>query len=97
MKRLLALALIALLAGCPATMPPASPVQQVLNTTSTACSSNNAAMAAADAAIKGNMLKGNDADNAIKGFTVIQTGCKATLAALQSAAASAAAASGVSK
>jgi uncharacterized lipoprotein YajG len=99
MKRILFLLAI-IIAGCAA--PPAgttvSPAQQALNTMVTSCKGVNAAMVAADQAVLSGVLKGNDKDNAIKGFTTAQAGCVATLAALQSAAAAASApASGAAK
>jgi hypothetical protein len=100
MKRLFAiivgLAVAGVLAGCPATMQ-TSPGQQALNLTGTTCKTNDTAIVAADQAVLAGTLKGNDARNALKGLTAIQTACAATLAGLQAAATPAPAASGALK
>lgn len=87
----LALALCACM-GMPSA--PVSASQQALNLTAQTCKSNNAAIDAADGAVKANVLKGQDARNALTGLSTIQAACVSTLAALQSAAS---AASGASK
>ena len=91
MKRLFSvlvgLALLGALAGCPATMSSTtSPAQQAVNLTATTCKNNDAAIVAVDQAVVAGVLKGNDARNALKGLTTIQTACVATLAGLQAAA-----------
>ena len=79
----------ALVVGCTTTTPttPVSPAQQALNLTAQTCKDNNAAIVAADSAVKANVLKGQDARNALAGLTAIQTACASTLASLQGAAA----------
>ena len=96
MKRLftfLAVAALALAAAC-TTVPGASPAQQAVNATATACKDIDAAIAAADQAVKSGVLKGQDARNALKAFTTAQAGCVTALATIQAANAAATAASG---
>ncbi len=93
MKRLFLIFVLAF-AGC--TTPPAnvSPAQNALNVTTESCKSITAAIKAADQAVLTNALKGQDAQNALKGLTAAQAGCVTALASIQAANA---AASGVPK
>jgi hypothetical protein len=82
------------LAAC-TNMPGTTPAQAAVNTTAEACKGVVAAMKAATSAIQANVLKGSNADTAIKGLEAAQVGCRSSLLAIQ--AANAAAASGASK
>jgi hypothetical protein len=77
MKPLLFLAPVILVA-CASTDP--------VSVTANSCKSIDAAILAADAAVKSGTLKGNDARNALKGLTAAQAGCVTALAAIQGAA-----------
>jgi hypothetical protein len=79
---------LGLLAGCQTT-PATSPAQTTLNTTAESCKSLGASMDAVDAAIKANVLKGQDARNALQGLTQAQAGCVAALGAIKAANAAA--------
>ena len=76
------------------TTPGASPAQQAVNATATACKNIDAAIVAADQAVKSGVLKGQDARNALKAFTAAQAGCVSALTVIQTANAAATAASG---
>lgn len=73
----------------------ASPLQQAINTGVTSYTALDQTILTADAAVKAGVLKGNDAKNALAGFTAAKAGLDAGLLALRSANAAAAAASGV--
>jgi len=83
--------------GCAAvgTTAAASPVQTAINTGVTSYTALDQAILAADTAVKAGLLKGQDAKNALAGFTAAKAGLDTGLAALRSANAAAAAASGV--
>jgi hypothetical protein len=87
---LVALAFFAAVAAC-GTLTSTSPAQQALDATVVSCKNIDAAIVAADQAVKSGVLKGQDARNAVKGLATAQAGCNTALAAYQSAA------SGVSK
>ena len=84
-----------LIGGCATTgTTTVSPAQQAINAGVTSYNALDQAIIAADAAVKAGVLKGNDAKNALAGFTAAKTGLDTGLAALRSANAAAAAASG---
>lgn len=101
MKRLFSilvgLAFLGVLAGCPATMGTVSPAQNAVNVTADSCAKIDAAIVAADQAVLAKVLKGQDAQNALKGLTAAQAGCVTALGAIKAAAAATPAASGVPK
>jgi hypothetical protein len=91
----LAGAIAATIAACgPPIKPDNTPAQNALNTTATTCKDITEAIKATDAAVVAGVLKGDNARAAAKGLEAAQTGCRTALAAYQSAAAQAAAASG---
>jgi hypothetical protein len=90
MKRII-LALAVLAAGCASPNPDATPVQKAINATAVSCKDISAAIVSTDAAIKANVLKGSNADTAVKALTQAQAGCNATAVSLQAAAAAASA------
>lgn len=80
--------MLALVAAC-TSMPGTSPAQQAVNTTAEACSGVVAAMKATTSAITSGVLKGSNADTAIKGLEAAQVGCRTSLTAIQAANAAA--------
>ena len=90
---ILAAAALTVMVAC-TTTPGATPAQQAVNATATACKNIDAAIVAADQAVVSGVLKGQDAKNALKAFTAAQAGCVTALTTIQAANA---AASGVSK
>jgi hypothetical protein len=70
-----------------------TPTQQAINAGTTSYQTLDQAILAADAAVKAGALKGQDARNALTGFTAAKAGLDTGLAALRSANAAAAAAS----
>jgi hypothetical protein len=70
-----------------------TPTQQAINAGTTSYQTLDQAILAADAAVKAGALKGQDARNALAGFTAAKAGLDTGLAALRSANAAAAAAS----
>lgn len=88
-----AAAMLVLAAAC-TNMPGTTPAQAAVNTTAEACKGVVAAMKATTSAIQANVLKGKDADTAIKGLEAAQVGCRTSLTAIQAANA---AASGAAK
>jgi len=74
---------------------PASPAQQAITAGTNSYKALDAAILAADAAVKNGSLKGQDARNALTGFTQAKAGLDVGLVALRNANAAAAAASGV--
>ena len=81
--------------ACGTTPTAASPIQTAINTGVTSYTALDQSILAADAAVKAGVLKGNDAKNALAAATAAKTGLDTMLAALRSANAAAAAASGV--
>lgn len=96
MKRLLLIFSLAILTAC-ATTGPVTPVQQAINTGVTSYTALDQSIIAADAAVKAGVLKGNDAKNVRAAATAAKAGLDSMLAALRSANAAAAAASGATK
>lgn len=77
-----------------------SPAQQAVNAATTSYNALDAAILAADAAVKSGTLKGQDARNALKGLTDAKAGLDValvTMRAANAAAVPATAASGVTK
>lgn len=81
--------MLTLAAGC-SSMPGTTPAQAAVNTTAEACTGVVAAMKATTSAITSGVLKGNNADTAIKGLEAAQNGCRLSLTAIQAANAAAA-------
>jgi hypothetical protein len=84
-----------LLAGCSTTGPggqPLSSTQQAINGLTTSYTAFDMAVVAADVALKNGTLKGEDARNALRGFTTAKAGLDVALVALRNANAAAAAA-----
>jgi hypothetical protein len=73
--------------GCAATGTAAvtSPMQTAINTGVTSYTALDQAILATDAAVKAGVLKGQDAKNALAGFTVAKKGLDTGLAALRAA------------
>jgi hypothetical protein len=89
--------MLALVVGCatpPAGSSAATPMQQAIDATNVSYHALDAAILAADAAVKTNTLKGQDAVNAVKAMTTAKAALDVTLATLQSAQAMATPASG---
>ena len=82
------------IAGCASPNPNATPAQKAINATAASCKDLDAAIVSTDAAIKANVLKGANADTAVKALTQAQAGCVAASAAIQAAAAASQPASG---
>lgn len=102
MKRLklfvagLALAFIAACASAPPGGPPLTSAQQAVASTTLSYNALDAAILAADSAVKAGTLKGQDARNTLKGLTDAKLGLDLALATLRTANAAAAAASAAS-
>jgi hypothetical protein len=86
---LLAFVFAALFAAACATTgtAPASPMQTAINTGVTSYTALDQAILATDAAVKAGVLKGQNAKNAMAGFTVAKKGLDTGLAALRAASA----------
>ncbi len=93
--KILSLITCALVVGCAS--PGASTADQAITATANSYSALDAAIKAADSAVKAGTLKGQDARNALKGLTDAKAGLDLALITLRSANAAAASASGVSK
>ncbi len=91
MKRIrfyIAASLLLLGAACAATNPDGtkpSPYQQALTSATTSYNALDAAIVAADAAVKAGTLKGQDARNALKGLTDAKAGLDVALVTLRAA------------
>lgn len=89
---------LAVVAGCASTPlggTPPSAAQQAITSTTVAYNALDAAILAADAAVKAGTLKGQDARNTLDGLTRAKVGADLALATLRTAQAAASAASGV--
>lgn len=89
-----AIALVLAIAVAACVTPPvgstaATPMQQAIDATNVSYHALDAAILAADAAVKSKTLKGQDAVNALKAMTTAKAALDITLATLQSAQAAA--------
>lgn len=99
MKRLSAFLCMLLLAACASTTgggPAPSAAQQAITSTTVSYNALDAAILAADAAVKSGALKGQDARNTLDGLTKAKSGLDLALVTLRSANAAAAAAAAAS-
>lgn len=87
---------LALAVGCATTNPttgqPLPPAQVAINGLTTSYTALDAAILAADSAVKNGTLKGDDARNALRGFSMTKAGLDVALIAMRNANAAAAAA-----
>lgn len=93
MKRLFLIFALALLTACATPVGGVAPssAQQAITSTTVSYNALDAAIVAADAAVKSGTLKGQDARNALKGLTDAKAGLDLALITLRSANAAAAA------